>query len=61
FHCPGVPVLPIMCIMVNVYLLANLGSATWLRVSAWLVIGVFVYSFYGIHHSSLSKDLHTIM
>lgn len=53
FICPFVPLLPITCILINVYLLINLGSATWARVSVWLIIGVLVYVFYGRTHSSL--------
>ncbi|CAK9166563.1 unnamed protein product [Ilex paraguariensis] len=53
FICPFVPLLPIACILINVYLLINLGAATWTRVSIWLVLGVFVYVFYGRTHSSL--------
>ncbi|KAL8041097.1 hypothetical protein ABFS82_10G141800 [Erythranthe guttata] len=53
FICPFVPLLPIACILINVYLLINLGSATWTRVSIWLVVGVLVYIFYGRKNSSL--------
>ncbi|KAH1083082.1 hypothetical protein J1N35_022843 [Gossypium stocksii] len=53
FICPFVPLLPIVCILINVYLLINLGAATWARVSVWLLIGVVVYLFYGRSHSSL--------
>ncbi|XP_044499404.1 cationic amino acid transporter 2, vacuolar-like [Mangifera indica] len=53
FLCPFVPLLPIACILINVYLLINLGAATWARVSVWLIIGVLVYAFYGRTHSSL--------
>lgn len=53
FICPLVPLLPIICILINVYLLINLGTATWMRVSVWLVIGVLVYLIYGRKHSSL--------
>ncbi|TYH45590.1 hypothetical protein ES332_D11G275900v1 [Gossypium tomentosum] len=53
FICPFVPLLPIVCILINVYLLINLGAATWARVSVWLLIGVVVYMFYGRSHSSL--------
>lgn len=53
FICPFVPLLPIVCILVNIYLLINLGAATWTRVSVWLVVGVLVYVFYGRKHSSL--------
>ncbi|XP_021282168.1 cationic amino acid transporter 2, vacuolar-like [Herrania umbratica] len=53
FICPFVPLLPIACILINVYLLINLGAATWARVSVWLVLGFLVYIFYGRTHSSL--------
>ncbi|KAL8129484.1 hypothetical protein V2J09_018639 [Rumex salicifolius] len=53
FICPFVPLLPIICILINVYLLINLGFATWMRVSVWLFLGVLVYLFYGRRHSSL--------
>lgn len=58
FICPFVPLLPIACILINVYLLVNLGSATWTRVSIWLGIGVLVYGFYGRRHSSLQKAVY---
>ncbi|CAI9765722.1 unnamed protein product [Fraxinus pennsylvanica] len=53
FICPCVPLLPIACILINVYLLINLGGSTWTRVSIWLAIGAIVYLFYGRKHSSL--------
>ncbi|CAL9204786.1 cationic amino acid transporter 2, vacuolar [Musa acuminata AAA Group] len=54
FICPFVPFLPVCCILVNAYLLVNLGAGTWLRVSSWLLVGVLVYLFYGRSHSSLT-------
>ncbi|XP_043701896.1 cationic amino acid transporter 3, mitochondrial-like isoform X1 [Telopea speciosissima] len=53
FICPFVPLLPVACILVNVYLMINLEVSTWMRVSAWMIIGVFVYLFYGRNNSSL--------
>ncbi|KAJ4828189.1 Carnitine O-acetyltransferase mitochondrial [Turnera subulata] len=58
FICPLIPLLPIVSILINLYLLVNLGGGTWCRVSVWLVIGVFVYAFYGRRHSSLSTALY---
>ncbi|CAN8241715.1 unnamed protein product [Cochlearia groenlandica] len=58
FICPFVPLLPIICILINMYLLINLGSATWARVSVWLLIGVLVYVFYGRKHSSLANAVY---
>lgn len=56
FICPFIPLLPILCILINTYLLINLGGDTWGRVSVWLLIGVIVYIFYGRTNSSL-KDV----
>ncbi|CAI5460277.1 unnamed protein product [Closterium sp. Yama58-4] len=53
FHCPWVPWLPLASILVNVYLMANLGATTWLYSSSWLAIGALVYLAYGICHSAL--------
>ncbi|XP_068635868.1 cationic amino acid transporter 2, vacuolar-like [Aristolochia californica] len=58
FVCPFVPLLPIFCILINVYLLINLGIGTWIKVSVWLVIGVIVYLFYGRKHSSLTDAVY---
>ncbi|XP_073062223.1 LOW QUALITY PROTEIN: cationic amino acid transporter 2, vacuolar-like [Primulina eburnea] len=58
FICPCIPLLPIASILINVYLLINLGSGTWIRVSIWLVVGVFIYIFYGRKHSSLQDAVY---
>ncbi|XP_022154456.1 cationic amino acid transporter 4, vacuolar-like [Momordica charantia] len=53
FACPYVPFLPVACILINTYLLIDLGLATWIWVSVWFAIGALVYVFYGRTHSSL--------
>ncbi|XP_057437765.1 cationic amino acid transporter 4, vacuolar-like [Lotus japonicus] len=58
FACPCVPFLPAACILINTYLLIDLGAATWLRVSVWLLIGVLIYLFYGRTHSSLLNAIY---
>ncbi|KAK8470157.1 hypothetical protein PHAVU_004G073100 [Phaseolus vulgaris] len=58
FICPFVPLLPIACILINSYLLINLGASTWARVSVWLAIGVVVYVFYGRSHSTLKEAVY---
>ncbi|XP_024969714.1 cationic amino acid transporter 2, vacuolar-like [Cynara cardunculus var. scolymus] len=58
FICPFVPLLPILSILINMYLLLNLGVDTWMRVSVWLLIGVFVYVIYGRNHSSLQHAVY---
>uniref|UniRef100_A0A5B7AUL5 Putative cationic amino acid transporter 4, vacuolar isoform X1 n=1 Tax=Davidia involucrata TaxID=16924 RepID=A0A5B7AUL5_DAVIN len=58
FICPFVPFLPVACILINTYLLINLGAGTWIRVSIWLVAGALIYVFYGRTHSSLSDAVY---
>ncbi|KAG4912752.1 hypothetical protein AAZX31_19G104500 [Glycine max] len=58
FICPFVPLLPIACILINSYLLVNLGDGTWFRVSIWLATGLLVYVFYGRTHSSLKDAIY---
>lgn len=58
FVCPFVPLLPIACILINSYLLINLGLETWLRVSIWLGTGLVIYVFYGRTHSSLKDAIY---
>ncbi|EPS72796.1 hypothetical protein M569_01961, partial [Genlisea aurea] len=58
FVCPFVPLLPIACILINVYLLINLGGETWTRVSVWLGLGVVVYALYGRRKSSLHNAVY---
>ncbi|KAF9661225.1 hypothetical protein SADUNF_Sadunf19G0046100 [Salix dunnii] len=58
FVCPFVPFLPVACVLVNTYLLVNLGAGTWFRVSIWLLIGALVYLFYGRTHSSLKNAVY---
>ncbi|XP_061356756.1 cationic amino acid transporter 4, vacuolar-like isoform X3 [Gastrolobium bilobum] len=58
FVCPFVPFLPALCILINTYLLIDLGVDTWLRVSVWLLIGVLIYLFYGRNHSSLLNAIY---
>ncbi|KAL2320516.1 hypothetical protein Fmac_029485 [Flemingia macrophylla] len=58
FACPFVPFLPAACILINTYLLIDLGVDTWLRVSIWMFIGVLLYLFYGRTHSSLLQAIY---
>ncbi|GLT87473.1 hypothetical protein SLE2022_055550 [Rubroshorea leprosula] len=58
FLCPFVPFLPSACILVNTYLLINLGAGALIRVSLWLTIGALIYLFYGRTHSSLINAIY---
>lgn len=57
FRCPLVPVLPILGIACCLLLMFSLPPANWLRLFAWLVLGLCIYFLYGRHHSTLGKEL----
>ena len=57
FRCPFVPVVPILGIAACLLLMFSLPAANWLRLFAWLVLGLVIYFTYGRHHSILGKQL----
>ncbi len=57
FRCPMVPVVPVMGILMCLLLMFSLPAANWLRLFAWLAIGMVIYFFYGRHHSVIRKQM----
>ncbi|GAM25505.1 hypothetical protein SAMD00019534_086800 [Acytostelium subglobosum LB1] len=55
FKCPLVPLVPILGIWVNVYLMMSLSWQTWIRLVVWLFIGLLIYIFYGQKHSNAGR------
>ena len=53
FRAPFVPLFPILGVIVCGSMILGLGVANWLRLGVWLVIGLFIYAFYGRRHSKL--------
>jgi APA family basic amino acid/polyamine antiporter len=55
FRTPWVPVVPILGIIFNGYMMYKLGWVNWARLLIWLGIGLVVYFVYSRHHSRLQK------
>lgn len=51
FRTPFVPVVPILGVLANAYLIFHLGVGNWLRLIIWLALGLIVYFAYSRHHS----------
>src|SRR6201993_5198960 len=53
FRTPWVPLLPILGIAFNGYMMYKLGWINWLRLTVWLMIGLVVYFSYSRKHSKV--------
>jgi APA family basic amino acid/polyamine antiporter len=53
FRTPLVPLVPILGMVVCAAMIYGLGWTNWLRLGAWLAIGMIIYYAYGIRHSKI--------
>ena len=56
FRTPWVPVVPVLGILFNGYMMYKLGWINWARLIIWLAIGLVVYFSYGRYHSRLQQQ-----
>jgi APA family basic amino acid/polyamine antiporter len=57
FRTPFVPYVPILSILFCFVLMMSLPVVTWIRFVVWLVIGLAIYFFYGVKHSTLRNGV----
>ena len=48
--------IPVIGLLVNFYLMTELGTTNWLRFLIWLAIGLVLYFVYGYKHSKLRRE-----
>jgi basic amino acid/polyamine antiporter, APA family len=51
FRTPWVPLVPILGVVANGYMMLNLGFWNWMRLVIWLAIGLVIYFAYSRKHS----------
>ncbi|XP_035563451.2 cationic amino acid transporter 3-like [Canis lupus dingo] len=51
FKVPGLPLLPLLSIFLNVCLMMQMTAGTWVRFGAWMLTGFVIYFAYGIQRS----------
>lgn len=48
--------LPVIGILINLYLMSELGASNWIIFIIWLIIGLAIYFLYGYKHSKLRNN-----
>lgn len=56
FRCPGSPLIPLLGAGICLMLMLALPLVNWLRLLAWLGLGMVIYFFYGRHHSVMEHE-----
>ena len=59
FRTPWVPVIPILGILFSAVQMCSLPRDTWIRLLAWMAIGLVIYFTYS-HRSSRLHHTHTL-
>src|SRR4030088_2333113 len=57
FRTPWVPLVPILGVLFNGYMMYKLGWVNWARLIVWLIVGLIVYFAYGQKHSRVQAAL----
>lgn len=57
YRSPCVPLFPILGILICFSMMTSLDGDTWVRLIAWLLVGLIIYFAYSQRHSKLNKNL----
>lgn len=49
--------LPVIGILINLYLMSQLGASNWIIFLVWLAVGLVLYFIYGYRHSRLNREV----
>ena len=60
FRTPLVPLVPILGIMANLFLMGGLGVDNWLRLVIWMAIGLAIYFSYSRKKSHLGQTVSSL-
>ncbi|CAI4229699.1 unnamed protein product [Auanema sp. JU1783] len=55
FKVPLVPLIPVVSLLINIFMITFLDPLTWVRLFVWMAIGFLIYFGYGYFHSSEGK------
>jgi L-asparagine transporter-like permease len=55
FSVPFMPWFPALSILINIYLLTQLGFTAWVRFSVWIAFGLLIYFGYGRRNSKMNE------
>jgi basic amino acid/polyamine antiporter, APA family len=56
FKTPLVPLVPVLGIIANLFLMSGLGWSNWARLIVWLAIGLVIYFSYSRKHSVVQRE-----